>query len=283
MKKIIKIPIYFLVACGMFLLSNCKKVKDLKPPPLVIKACRITHYITDEDLGGNGSEFAFSYDTAFNLVQVTAFQLGGYPGVKVTIGANGVKRENGLSLVAWNYNVNIYSQNPSIANYTIIATTTIKLIESYKYDNKKRLIEIVLSDPNEQGYASKTLYTYDDHDNCTNISFINGNTGAIRSYFATKYDDHPSAYTNIPNRNFMHWVDASNPKYLFDMMSAHNILEWTHNEYNGAGQVQQTEKGSFVYDSYTTEGRPQNRTESYYINGQLKATHKDAYSYTDCN
>jgi hypothetical protein len=86
----------------------------------------------------------------------------------------------------------------------------------------------------------------------------------------------------------MHWIDSwglltSNPKYIFDMMSAHNILEWTHNEYNSSGQVSGTSKATLVYDFYNTAGRPENRTESYYVNGKLTATHKDAYSYTDCN
>lgn len=132
-------------------LSACGKGKptDVTPPPTVARTCRITNYSTNEDLGGNGSQFGFSYDQNLNMVQVTAFQLSGYPGVKVKIGANGVNRDNGSSIVVWEYTSNIYTQRPSVVNYTLTAgSAPQKEIENLKYDNQNRLTEADILDAN---------------------------------------------------------------------------------------------------------------------------------------
>ncbi len=278
------------VLAAILLLSACKKDKpaDLKPPPVLTLACRLTNYSTDEDLGGNGSQFDFSYDSNFLLVQVTAFTLNGNPGVTVKIGPNGVNRDNGSSVTAWQYQVNIYKELPSVASYTLAAgSTPQKNIENYKYDSKKRLQEVDILDATTFDQIKTIIFTYDDSSNVTSVSSISGNSSAIDVYKATKYDTHPSAYTNIKGRKFMHWLDwwgllSANAKYIFDIMSAQNILEWTHTGFSSDGQVIQTEKASFVYDAYTQTGYPANRTESYYINDALKATHKDVYSYAGC-
>jgi len=57
-----------------------------------------------------------------------------------------------------------------------------------------------------------------------------GNSKAILTVSA-KYDDHPSAYIKHPGSQIYAldrslWVWNTDFRFTFDMMSAHNILEW---------------------------------------------------------
>src|SRR3569833_1172965 len=100
----------------LFALSSCGKDKQKPgqpPPPEVNKACRMTYYFSAQDLGGNGSKFGLSYDEDLNLVQATGFNLQDYHSITVKIGPTGVNRDNGASIDAYTYPVNIYTALPA--------------------------------------------------------------------------------------------------------------------------------------------------------------------------
>src|SRR3569832_956660 len=101
-----------IVYTTLFALSSCGKDKqkptDQPSTPVVNKACRLTYYFSDQDLGGNGSKFGLSYDADLNLVQATGFNLQDYHSITVKIGPSGVNRDNGASIDSYNYPANIY-------------------------------------------------------------------------------------------------------------------------------------------------------------------------------
>jgi len=93
--------------------------------------------------------------------------------------------------------VNIYTENPSFANYTLAATGTEKRLENYKYDDKKRLVEVDITDAITGAGLDQIYYRYDDNDNNVQPIITGGNSKAILTVSA-KYDDHPSAYIKHP-------------------------------------------------------------------------------------
>ncbi len=272
----------------LILFSCCTKRKpsDPPPPPVVNNACRLTYYFSTQDLGGNGSKYGLSYDENFNLVQATGFTLQDIRGVTVKIGPTGVNRDNGAAVRTYSYPVNIYTANPSSSNTTIVSNITEKRSETYKYDDKKRLVEVNLTNDINGLVLNQIYYKYDDNDNNVETNYIGGGSNVITTVRA-KYDDHPSAYVNIPGRKFMHWIESfevwnSDYRYTFDMMSAHNILEWEQIKYNQAGIATGSYKATFDY-KYELTGRPESRTESYYDDGVLKWTNREVFTYTGCD
>lgn len=287
-KTVLKNPIIYTM---LILLFSCGKDKQKPgkpptPPPVANDGCRLTYYSTTQNLG-DASYYGFSYDTSFNLVAATAFNLQYYNTLTVKIGPTGINRDNHASIVAYNYPANIYTENPSIGNTTIAANITLKRLETYKYDSKKRLIQVDIADETTGRVMNQIYYTYDDNDNNVTTEYVGGDSKLIQTVKA-KYDDHPSAYINIKGRKFMHWIESfevwnSDFKFTFDMMSDHNILEWSEPKYDENGVITGNYKATFVYTYYPKTGRPETRVESYYEDGVLKGTYNEIFSYTGCD
>lgn len=242
--------------------TNCKLLKQSTNVILT----NPQYYAFDYDANGNVSKISLSYNGALQMVEtVQPTQM--------------IFKDNTSSAVdhAITYNVSYLDKQPANAIITSNASAN-KIPQAYTYDSKGRMATVLIGETS----AIKISFTYDSNNNVTSITYHSDSDGDYATFIAKGYDDHPSPYSGLKNSVYLQFtftwdgVDLVNTRYIFDQLSAHNILG-----YQASGHGASVLSEAFTY-TYNDKGLPVQRDAALSnADGVVTKHYYDAWEY-DC-
>jgi len=273
MKKLLKLAA---VGCCTLLFLSCgNKQKNPKPNGgdsgnnnngNTTTTCRLATQYTnynnrpevfqfDYDANGNPSKITYTNNGTLSVIQTIQ-------PTRISVNAaasNGLNR--GIT-----YNVSYLDKKPS--SYVINSDATTQLLAGlFTYDAQGRLATVTggFADNNgklETETATTVTITYDEKGNAAKLTYQNKD-GITHTYTATGFDQHPTPYAGLKNSSFLqydfYWIgsDLDYPRYVFDHLSAHNVLGYTATSLGTNFIYAET----FKY-SYNDKGQPTERNAS---------------------
>lgn len=268
--------------------SACKKNTNQAPenqPSNPATGCKITQFSTI-GIANVRNSYSFEYDASGNISKIT--QLSGALNRTEIVHPDYVQFFEGTSTVEFigiRYDSKYLEKLPS-SFYTTSGTPQVQLAGFYTYDNKSRILTAQggIAENGKPVVATATTITfvYDANNNVTDITY-NYQNSFRRSFNATGFDNHVSAYNNVKNSWFLQLdfelfaTELDNPRFLFDHLSAHNVLGYVDHENYTTSLF--TETYTYTYDD---KGRPIERQAAQgYLGGPLQGGNHDSWVY-DC-
>ena len=288
-----------LFICVFFACKN--KTTDPTPPPVTpppvipppvtpppTATCKLVTQSSTENGSTASQSYKFEYDADGNPSRVSYFTNGGMKldeTVKPTE-VNIIETPSNSPYQKTTYDVSYVDKKPK--TYVIHAGSGLVLAGVFTYDSKGRLAAVKGGFASSTGVLDETQATtvalaYDDNDNLTTAVYRGPLGNVLHTYTATGYDTHNTPFSGIKNSVFLqydfYWfsTDYDKPRHLFDHLSAHNVLGYTHN--SGSGSFIEAE--TFKY-TYNDKGQPTQRDASSGEAGQTPTKgYFDAWAY-DC-
>ncbi|MFS2188184.1 hypothetical protein ACCC92_16015 [Mucilaginibacter sp. Mucisp84] len=243
MKKLLKLTA---VCCCLWLVLSCGN-KPNNPAPNdgnnngnnngnTTTTCRLTTQYTNYN--NRPETFQFEYDANGNPSRLS-YTNNGTLSIIQTIQPTQININEAASNAldrGITYNVSYLDKRPS--SYVVHSDVSAQLLAGvFTYDGKGRLATVTggFADKNgvlETETATTVTINYDDNGNAIKLTYQNKD-GITHTYTATGFDKNPTPYAGIKNSSFIqydfYWIgtDLDYPRYVFDHLSAHNVLGYT--------------------------------------------------------
>lgn len=271
--------------------SACKKNTNQAPtnqPDNPAAGCKIMQFSTI-GTANIGNAFSFEYDASGNVSKITQHQGGGGAVDRIEIihpdYVQFFEGTSNVELQGIRYDSKFLEKSPTNF-FTTSGYSQLLFAGSYTYDNKSRIASVRGGEAENGKIVDATATTigfvYDANNNVTEINY-NDENNFWRSFKATGFDNHVSAYNSFKNSWFLqldfqlYTSDLNNPRFLFDHLSANNVLGYVVHEYGTSTLFTETYK--YAYDD---KGRPIGRQVGVgVVGGPITGSNEDSWVY-DC-
>jgi hypothetical protein len=218
MKIMSSVKIYFMAACMAMSLSNCKKVSDIKQPPLLNPDIVNAMYpsIQSYSDGPQSYTFKYEYDKDNHLVKysrgnVVTWNISSNQ-VDVTVNEYSSSTQELVHMSTTSYvytlsgipntSVNFYETAPTYMAYSAVdedlraGTTKSRAGGTVQFANNKDGLPVKITDGPDHSYT----YTYDNK-NLTRIEFLRTSGARANPIYARisflSFDDKPSPFSSV--------------------------------------------------------------------------------------
>jgi hypothetical protein len=256
-------------------------------PPVTTSGCKLTQQ--GINYGSSSQLYKLEYDASGNPSKITSYNTG-VLAMTENIQPDYLQFIEGGSNALFQgikFDTHFYDKAPG-TYFVNSAETALTSAGRYTYDGKLRL-STIKGGIAENGalvdsLATTITFTYDANNNVRDIIYTYRNN-VVRTFTAKGYDDHDTPYKNIKNSWFLQYefiifsTELDNPRFLFDHLSAHNLLGFVSQEAD-TPDFSYTETYTYTYND---KGQPSERKVSAGATGQTPDKgFTDSYTY-NCN
>jgi len=271
-KNLMLIPAFVLAA--VLLLTACNSHSNDPEPDngkdttTIPKAgCKLVNQSTNV-IASSPQYFQLEYDASGNPAKISYGNNGATKLVETVQPTGMVIKEATQNTIyrSTAYDASYLDKLPKTAVIRSDETARVSVF-AYTYDSKNRLATITGGQANSDGvliepYPITITFTYNDNNDVTKFTYQTKGE-VYQTFTATGFDGHLTPYSRLKNSSFLqydfYWfsTDLTNPRYVFDHLSAHNVLGFTL-QVVGVTSVY-TETYNYTYNA---EGQPTQRDAS---------------------